>query len=114
MARDAGLEELVREDLGDLPGLIEKPMFGGLAWLLHGNLLCGARADGMLVRLGRDRDGWALEHPAVVPMQMGSRSPMRGWVRAGPEAFGDDPLRRALLQAALAFVCSLPAKPPGR
>ena len=82
LARDEGLEELLREDLRMAPGLLEKAMFGGQAWLLNGNLLCGARDDGMLARLGKDRDGWALEMPDVVPMiSRGQR--MQGWVRAG-------------------------------
>jgi hypothetical protein len=104
-----GLEELLREDLKAEPGVTEKAMFGGLAWLLCGNLLCGARDDGMLARLGKDNDGWALEIPNIVPMiSRGRRMP--GWVRAGPGAFGNDALRRKLLDAALAFVRSLPAK----
>lgn len=109
MARDQGLEELLREDLGAEPELSEKAMFGGWAWLLRGNLLCGARDDGMLVRLGRDRDGWALSLPDIAPMISRGRR-MQGWVRAGPAAFGDDALRRKLVGEALAFVRSLPAK----
>jgi len=109
MARDEGLEELPREQLRSHPGLTEKAMFGGRAWLLDGNLICGARDDGMLVRLGAGRDGWALEMPEVAPMISRGR-PMRGWVRAGPGAFGDDALRAKLVEAALAFVRSLPAK----
>jgi len=109
MARDEGLEEMLREDLGAEPGLAEKAMFGGRAFLLNGNLLCGGRDDGMLARLGADRDGWALERAGVAPMISQGRR-MRGWVRAGPTAFGDDALRRKLLEAALDFVRSLPAK----
>ena len=109
MARDPGLEALLREDLAAERGLSERPMFGGLAWLLNGNLLCGAREDGMLVRLGKGRDGWALALPDIVPMISRGR-PMPGWVRAGSEAFGDDALRRRLIGAGLAFVRSLPAK----
>ncbi len=109
MARDEGLEELLREELEAEPGLTEKAMFGGRAWLLNGNLLCGARDDGMLARLGKDKDGWALVISDVVPMMSRGRR-MQGWVRAGPVAFGDDALRRKLIQAALAFVRTLPAK----
>jgi hypothetical protein len=109
MARDEGLEELLREDLGELPGLAEKAMFGGRAFLLNGNLLCGARDDGLLVRLGAGNDSWALECSDVVPMiSQGKR--MRGWVRAGATAFGDDAIRRKLLDSALAHVRSLPKK----
>lgn len=109
MARDEGLEEILREDLGGMSGLTEKAMFGGWAWLLDGNLLCTARDDGMLARLGKNRDGWALDMPDVAPMISRGRR-MQGWVRAGPSAFGDDALRRRLVDAALAFVRSLPAK----
>lgn len=108
MARDEGLEEILREDLGAISGLTEKAMFGGWAWLLDGNLLCAARDDGMLARLGKDKDGWALDMPDDIPMISRGRR-MQGWVRAGPSAFGDDTLRRKLLDAALAFVRSLPA-----
>lgn len=109
MARDAGLEELIRQELGERPGLTEKPMFGGLAFLLDGNLLCGARSDGMLVRLGKGKDGWALSLPGIESMVMGER-PMNGWVRAGAAAFGNDALRKRLLDAALTYVLSLPPK----
>ena len=109
MARDEGLEDLLREDLKAQSGLAETSMFGGRAWLLNGNLVCGARDDGMLVRLGKDNDGWALALPEVAPMMSRGR-PMPGWVRAGPAAFGDDALRRKLLEAALAFARSLPGK----
>lgn len=109
MARDSGLEELVREDLGDRPGLSEKPMFGGLVWLLDGHMLCGARDVGLMVRLGKDNDEWALELDDVAPMIMSGRQ-MGGWVRAGLDTCADDDLRRRLLDAALAFVRTLPPK----
>ncbi|GES42916.1 TfoX-like protein [Rhizobium sp. ERR 922] len=109
MARDAGLEELLREELGRRPGLREKGMFGGWAFLLNGHLMCGARDDGMLIRLGKGNDAWALEQRDVKPMQLGGRK-MLGWVRAGPEAYGNDMLRKRLLLAALDFVEGLPPK----
>jgi hypothetical protein len=55
-------------------------MFGGRAWLLNGNLLCGARDDGMLARLGKDNEDWALQLKGVVPMMSRGR-PMRGSCR---------------------------------
>jgi len=109
VARDPGLEELLREELGERPGLSGKSMFGGWAFLLNGNLLCGARSDGMLIRLGKGNDGWALALPGVIQMLSGER-PMHGWVRANAEVYGDDALRRRLLDAALAYVESLPGK----
>lgn len=109
MARDKGLEELLNDSLEVVPGLTQKAMFGGWAWLVNGNLLCGARTDSMLVRLGRENEPWALKIPGVVPMTMRGR-PMRGWIRAAPEAYGNEALRQSLLNAALEFNRSLPKK----
>jgi len=109
MARDFGLEELVRAHLGDMEGLSETTMFGGRAWLLNGNLLCGARDQGVLARLGAGNDAWAVALPDVARMTMGART-MNGWVRAAPEACGDDALLARLLDGALAFVRTLPPK----
>jgi hypothetical protein len=109
MARDKGLEELLNDSLGALPGLTQKAMFGGWAWLLHGNLLCGARKDGMLVRLGKENEGWALEIPGVIPMMMQGRR-ASGWVRASSAVYSDDALRRRLVEAALEFNKTLAKK----
>jgi len=109
MARDQGLEELLNEQLETVRGLAHKPMFGGWAWLLHGNLLCAARDDGLLVRLGKGKDGWALDIPGIEPMLSRGRR-MQGWVRVAPEAYGNDALRQKLVDAALDFNRSLPPK----
>lgn len=109
MARDPGLEDLLAEDLAGVPGLSTRAMFGGLVWLLDGKLLCGARQDGMLLRLGAGRDGWALALPGIAPMLSRGRR-MAGWVWAGDAAYGDDGVRRRLLDAALAFVRAQPGK----
>ena len=109
MARDKGLEELLNDSLESVPGLTQRAMFGGWAWLLNGKLLCGARTDSMLVRLGKENETWALEIPGVRPMMMRERR-MHGWVRAAPEVYGSDVLRRRLINAALEFTRSLPKK----
>jgi len=107
MARDLALEAWLRQALAGEPEVAEKAMFGGVAWLIGGNLACAARDDGMLARVGPERNAWALSKPGVAPMEMRGR-PLAGWVRAGPAA--DQPTRRQLLDAALAFVRALPAK----
>lgn len=109
MARDKGLEALLNDGLESVPGLTQKAMFGGWAWLVYGNLLCGARRDGMLVRLGKENEAWALKIPGIVPMILGERR-MHGWVRATPEVYGDDALRQRLIEAVLEFIRSLPKK----
>jgi TfoX N-terminal domain len=109
MARDKGLEELLNDDLASIPGLDQKAMFGGLAWFVNGNLLCGARDDGMLARLGNCNEAWALRISGIKPMLSQGRR-MHGWVRAAPQVYGDDNLRRKLLDAALNFNRTLPEK----
>ncbi|HZP03865.1 MAG TPA: TfoX/Sxy family protein [Terracidiphilus sp.] len=109
MARDPGLEELLENDLAGVRGLTQKAMFGGMAWLLHGNLLLGARQNSLLVRLGKDRDAWALQQPGIELMVMQGRR-MNGWVRANAEVYGNDALRSKLLKAALEFNRTLPKK----
>jgi hypothetical protein len=109
MARDKGLEQLLNEMLDGVQGLTQKAMFGGWAWLVDGNLLCGSRVGGMLVRVGKENDAWALKIPGVMPMMMRERR-MHGWVRAAPEVYGDDALREKVVNAALEFNRSLPKK----
>ena len=109
MPRDAGLEELVHAALGSLPGLSDKAMFGGWAFLLHGNLLCGARQGSLMLRVGIVSEVWALEIPGVVSYVKGGRR-MPGYVRVAPEAYGDDEIRGRLLDAAVSFARSLPPK----
>jgi hypothetical protein len=109
MARDNGLEEIINDELRSTPGLTDKAMFGGWAWLISGKLLCAARDDGMLVRLGKGNDGWALQIAGVAPMLSRGRL-MHGWVRANAGAYGDDSIRQRLIECAIKFVSSLPRK----
>ena len=109
MGRDAGLEELVAGALGDTPGVTGKAMFGGWAFLVRGNLLCGVRSGSLMLRVGPANEAWAVKIPGVEPVVMGTRR-MRGYVRAGAKAYGDDGVRARLMEAAIGFVGSLPAK----
>lgn len=103
MTRDEGLEELIREHLGSDHAWTEKPLFGGWVWLLHGHLVCGSRSDGLLIRLGKGRDGWALRLQGVEPMISRGKQ-IKGWVRVRPKAFDDDALCRKLLTQAVELV----------
>ena len=107
--RDRGLEVLIDDELEGVSGLTRKAMFGGWVWLLHGNLLCGARHEGLLIRLGKGQDDWALAIEGIEPMFSGMRR-MQGWVRAAPHVYADAGRRRMLLDRALGFVRSLPRK----
>jgi hypothetical protein len=109
MPREPGLEELVKSSLGKTRGLSEKSMFGGWAYLLHGNLLIGARRGSLLLRIGSDNEVWANEIPGVATAIMRGRR-MSGWVRVTTEVYSDDALRQKLIDAAVQFTGSLPQK----
>jgi len=76
MAYDEGLATRIREVLGERPGLAEKQMFGGLAFLVHGNMACGVRGDDLIVRVAADTAEAALAEPGTRPFDLTGR-PMR-------------------------------------
>ena len=67
MAYDEGLATRVREILGDRPGVAEKQMFGGLAFLVQGNMACGVRGEDLIVRLAADAAESVQGEPAKGP-----------------------------------------------
>ena len=84
MAYDEGLAHRVREVLRDLPGLVEKKMFGGIGFLVHGNMACGVNGDELIVRVGPEGYQEALARPHARPFDMTGR-PMKGWVWVASE-----------------------------
>lgn len=79
MAVDEKLAERVRAALGTRAGLSEKRMFGGICFLLNGNMLCCAERTRMLFRVGKEQDALALKRPGASPMEMKGRR-MAGFV----------------------------------
>src|SRR3954465_8073121 len=110
MAYDEGLAERVRDAVGDEPGVLEKRMFGGLAFLVNGNMAVSASGQGgLLLRVDPDRGATLLDPPDVEPFEMRGR-PMTGWLHIGPDAVAaDDDLRR-WVGIGLDYARSLPAK----
>jgi hypothetical protein len=88
VAYDEELADRVRAQLDDEPGLTERKMFGGIGWMLEGNMAVGLISTGLLVRLGPDADGALSEPHASAPM-MGSRV-MKGFVVVAPEGVETD------------------------
>ncbi len=108
MAYDESHAALLRDDLADHE-TEEKPMFGGLCFMLRGNMLCGTHKNGALFRVGKPNMEAALALPGVGHMEMTGRR-MGAFVDAAPQALEDDSTRAALLRLALGFNASLPAK----
>ena len=55
MAYDEGLAQRIRETLTDHPGLVEKKMFGGVGFMLQGNMACGVNKEDLIVRVGPEK-----------------------------------------------------------
>jgi TfoX/Sxy family transcriptional regulator of competence genes len=109
MAYDEGLAEMLREALADQPGISERKMFGGVCFMMHGNMICGTYRERGMYRVGKEREAEALALPHVRRMDMTGR-PMPGMVEAEAEAIVDPELRGRLLKLAADFVASLPPK----
>ncbi len=108
MAFDSGMAESMRADLGVEPGLSEKKMFGGLCFLLHGNMVCGVHTDWGMFRVGKEKEAKALGMGAR-PLSFTGRK-MGGMVELDRGGFEDDTLRQALIGMSLAHAANLPAK----
>jgi TfoX/Sxy family transcriptional regulator of competence genes len=98
----------VRAALSGAGTVREVKMFGGIGFMLNGNLVASASKRGLLVRVGMEHQEEALARPGTRPMIMGGRA-MEGYVRLDPPNLIDSDMH-ALLKLALAFVQTLPQK----
>jgi TfoX/Sxy family transcriptional regulator of competence genes len=89
MAFDEGLAQRVREVLGSRPGISERRMFGGLAFLVDGKMFVGLLGAVLMARVGAERHRDALALPHVREMDFTGR-PMKGYVYIDPPAIEAD------------------------
>jgi hypothetical protein len=110
MAYDVELSDRVRDLVESEPGLTEKRMFGGLAFLVGGHLAVAASSHGgLLVRVDPVRTDELVDEPRVGRFEMRGRA-LDGWLRVDTEAVEvDDDLER-WVQRGVAYARSLPAK----
>jgi hypothetical protein len=108
MPWDEGLAQLLRDDL-TAETFTEQKMFGGLAFLLNGHMVCGIHKGGAMFRVGKPNQTAALTVPGASQMQMNGR-PMPGMITCSDDASADDRRRGQLMSLALGFVKSLPPK----
>jgi hypothetical protein len=109
MAYDEGLAQRIREVLVGHPGLVEKKMFGGVGFMLHGNMACGVNKEDLIVRVGPARYEEALERSHTRPFDMTGR-PMKGWVMVAPNGTESDSDLAGWVQQGVDFCLSLPPK----
>jgi TfoX/Sxy family transcriptional regulator of competence genes len=109
MAYDEQLVERVRAAIGEQPGLDEKRMFGGVGFLVRGNMACGVNKDRLIVRVGPHAYQEALARTHVEPFDMTGRA-MTGWVIVAPPGYATDEVLQDWVDKGVAFALSLPSK----
>ena len=110
MAFNEALAERIRQRLARRKNVEEKKMFGGVGFLLNGNLLVGVRKDSLLVRLGPEQGDEALQEAHVSEFKITGRGSMKGWVVVSLEGVQNDDQLNGWIQRAVKFVGALPAK----
>ena len=109
MAFDEKLAERVRKTLRARNGVSEKKMFGGLAFLLNGNMCCGVHQQELIVRLDAQSTDKALAQPHTRVFDLSGR-PLKGWILVGPDALRDDKSLATWVGLAADHAASLPEK----
>jgi TfoX/Sxy family transcriptional regulator of competence genes len=109
MTYDENLAERIRAILADEPGVSERKMFGGLTFMLNGNMVGGPTKDTLVVRVGPDAYQDALAEPEARPLTF-TKFPMRGFVEIDAAELADDELLAAWITRGVDFAKSLPAK----
>jgi TfoX/Sxy family transcriptional regulator of competence genes len=113
MAYDEGLAERIRTVLEDQRGVTEKKMFGGIAFLLEGNMFVGIVKDELMVRVGPQRYQDSLNEPHVRPMDFTGK-PMAGYVFVGPDGMSEDDDLARWVRLGAKFAATLPDKKPAK
>lgn len=109
MAYDEGLAQRVREALEGQSGLVERKMFGGVAFMVQGNMCCGVMNDELIVRVGPEKYPVAMTEPHTRVFDFTGR-PMKGFVVVTSEGHASDEALEDWVGRGFQFALSLPAK----
>ncbi len=109
MGYDEKLADRVRAVVAGRDDINEKPMFGGLCLLAHGNMFAGIQGETLMVRVGKEAHDEAMGKPHARIMDFSGR-PMRGYVYVDPPGIATEAQLREWIEFSLAFVDTLPAK----
>lgn len=104
MAYDQGLAEHIRDLLTNEPGLVEKKMFGGVGFMVGGNMVCGVLKDALVVRANP-----SLEQTHTRPFEMGGKA-SKSWVLVDSEGLASDQHLKQWVEHGLKISHTLPAK----
>ncbi len=109
MPYDETLATRVRPLMSRRKGFAEKKMFGGIGYLLNGNMCCGVWKEFLILRVGPDAYELALAEPFVKEFDITGR-PMRGWIMVEPGGIEDADDLKSWIKQAAKFASALPTK----
>lgn len=109
MAYDEDLADRIRLIMGGMPGVTERKMFGGIAFMVNGNMAGGPVNDVLIVRVGPAEYNNALTQLEANEMTFTGK-PMKGMVEIGIEALDDDHILEEWMQRGIDYALSLPPK----
>jgi TfoX/Sxy family transcriptional regulator of competence genes len=109
MAYNESLAGRVRTLLADQMELSERKMFGGLAFMVRGNMCCGIVGEELMVRVGPEQYVGALAQPHAREMDFTGR-PMTGMVMVATDGLASDEALEQWIRQGIIFVSSLPSK----
>lgn len=109
MADDQHLAIDIRSRIGSQPCPAEKEMFGGIAFMVHGNMAVGVSSDELMVRVGKEAHDEAVARPGARIFDLSAR-PMRGWILVSQEGLATDADLDSWIQQGVAYAESLPPK----
>ena len=109
MSYNLDLAQQIKEIFAGIPDISEKKMFGGIGFMLQGNMVCGVNKDDLIVRVGLDQYDQCLEMPHTHVFDMTGR-PMRGWVTVSPKGYENMGDLEQWVERGMSFVKSLPPK----
>jgi len=112
VAYDKDLADRLREHLAPVKRVSEREMFGGISFMVAGNLCCGVLSDDLIVRIDPTLHHDALTRPNVSEFSMGGRT-SRGMIRVGPAGVDDDDDLALWVRLGIAHATSLPPKKAG-
>ncbi len=104
----------VRHALAGRKGIAEKEMFGGIAFLLGGNMCVGVHGEDLIVRIEPSTTAAMLKEPGAKPFDLSGRPAMAGWLLVAPAGYRTEAALETWVARGVEFASSLPKKRPGR
>ena len=108
MAYNLKLAERIRAQLEGIP-FVEKNMFGGVGFLIGGNMACGVNKDNLIVRIDPEKQATLLKKPHAKPFDLTGK-PMKGWLVVGADGVKTEKQLGSWVKEGVEFASTLPSK----